>query len=686
MTVQERLQHLRRLIQTSQHQYYVDDRSDLSDEEFDAAWEQLLEIERDHPELVTPDSPSLRVGGSPADRFSKVEHPRTLLSLTNVFSAEDLMTWRERLVPQLQPDLQESLGWVLEPKIDGLSVALEYRNGLFVRGATRGNGNIGEDVTANLKTVWQIPLRIPAMPAEDVQVPEVLTVRGEVYVRKKDFAAFNATLAAQEDRVYANPRNFAAGSLRQLDPGESAKRPLRLWVFELLDIEGGPDLPTHAARLTFLAQLGLPVAHTEVHKFADSEFEALVEAADQFLDTKDELPYEVDGVVAKVDGVAAQRALGQTGRDPRWARAYKRTGEQVVTRLQEIETFVGRTGVVTPRAWLEPVRVGGVVVEHATLHNFDYVASLDLREGDQVVVMRAGDVIPRVVRALPEHRTGDESPWTPPERCPSCGGALVQQEDEVAHRCLNRNCPRQLTRAVEHFVSRGALDIRSFGVRQAELFVDQGFIGDVSDVYRLPWSRIAELKSYKERRIEGLKAGLAEAKSRLPARLLHALGIPFVGLQVAELICDEVRNLLELPHCSADDLELIDGVGPEIAGAVTEYFSDPARRRELHALALSGLRMLGPEKTAVPEAEAEDAGVAGKTFVITGRLSGFTRSEATARLKALGAKVTGSVSRKTDYVLAGKDAGSKLVKARKIGVSVLDEDGFLNLIGDLEAD
>lgn len=684
MTVQERLQHLRRLIQTSQHQYYVEDRSDLSDEEFDAAWEQLLEIERAHPELVTPDSPSRRIGGSSADRFSKVEHPHTLLSLTNVFSAEDLMTWRERLVPQLQPDLQESLGWVLEPKIDGLSVALEYRNGLFMRGATRGNGDIGEDVTANLRTLGQIPLRIPAVPAEGVPVPEVLTVRGEVYVRKEDFAAFNATLAAQEDRVYANPRNFAAGSLRQLDPNETARRPLRLWIFELLDIEGGPDLPTHKARLTFLAQLGFPVAHTAIHKFADSEFAALVEAADRFLDTKDELPYEVDGVVVKVDGVAAQRALGQTGRDPRWARAYKRAGEQVVTRLQEIETFVGRTGVVTPRARLEPVRVGGVVVEHATLHNFDYVASLDLREGDQVVVMRAGDVIPRVVKALPEHRTGDESPWKPPEVCPSCRGPLVQQENEVAHRCLNRNCPRQLTRAVEHFVSRGALDIRSFGVRQAEQFVDRGFIGDVSDVYRLPWSQIAGLKSYKERRIEGLKAGLASAKSRPPARLLHALGIPFVGLQVAELICDEVRNLLELPHCSADDLELIDGVGPEIAGAVTEYFSDPARRRELHALALSGLRMLGPEKTAVPE--AEDAGVAGKTFVITGRLSGFTRSEATARLKELGAKVTGSVSRKTDYVLAGKDAGSKLAKARKIGVSVLDEGRFLDLIGNFEAD
>ena len=683
MTVQERLQHLRRLIQTSQHQYYVDDRSDLSDEEFDAAWEQLLDIERAHPELVTPDSPSQRIGGSPASQFAKVEHPHTLLSLTNVFSAEDLMTWRERLVPQLEPDLQESLGWVLEPKIDGLSIALEYRNGLFTRGATRGDGDVGEDVTANLRTVKQIPLRIPAAPTAGVSAPEVLTVRGEVYVRKEDFVAFNTTLAAQENRVYANPRNFAAGSLRQLDPNESSRRPLRLWVFELLDIEGGPNLPTHGARLTFLAQLGFPVAHDAIHRFADGEFSALVEAADRFLDTKADLPYEVDGVVAKVDGIAAQRVLGQTGRDPRWARAYKRAGEQVVTRLLEIETFVGRTGVVTPRARLEPVPVGGVVVEHATLHNFDYVASLDLREGDQVVVMRAGDVIPRVVKALPEHRTGSGSPWTPPEHCPSCGTVLVQLEDEVAHRCLNRNCPRQLTRAIEHFVSRGALDIRSFGVRQAELFVDLGFVGDVSNVYRLPWSKIAELKSYGERRIEGLKAGLAAAKSRPPARLLHALGIPFVGLQVAELICDEVRNLLELPHCAADDLELIDGVGPEIARAVTEFFSDPVRRRELHSLALSGLCMLGPEKAAVPE--SEEAGIAGKTFVITGKLSGFTRSEATVRLKGLGAKVTGSVSGKTDYVLAGKDAGSKLAKAQKIGVSVLDERGFLDLVGNLEA-
>lgn len=684
MTVQERLQRLRRLIQTSQHQYYVDDRSDLSDEEFDAAWEQLLELERAHPGLVTPDSPSQRIGGSPTSQFAKVEHRHTLLSLTNVFSAEDLMTWRERLVPQLDPDLQESLGWVLEPKIDGLSVALEYHNGLFMRGATRGDGDVGEDVTANLRTVKQVPLRIPVVPSKGIPVPEALTIRGEIYVRKEDFAAFNATLAAQENRVYANPRNFAAGSLRQLDPNESARRPLRLWGFELLDIEGGPDLSTHEARLTFLMQLGFPVAHDAIHRFANSEFAALVQAADRFLDTKADLPYEVDGVVIKVDGVAAQQALGQTGRDPRWARAYKRAGEQVVTRLLEIETFVGRTGVVTPRARLEPVQVGGVVVEHATLHNFDYVASLDLREGDEVVVMRAGDVIPRVVKALPEHRTSDGNPWRPPTRCPSCGGVLVQHEDEVAHRCLSRNCPRQLTRAVEHFVSRGALDIRSFGVRQAELFVDLGFVGDITDVYRLPWSKIAKLKSYGDRRIEGLKAGLASAKSRPPARLLHALGIPFVGLQVAELICDEVCNLLELPHCSVDDLELIDGVGPEIAGAVTEYFSDPVRRRELHSLALSGLCLLGSAKTSVTE--SEEAGIAGKTFVITGKLSGFTRSEATVRLRELGAKVTGSVSGRTDYVLAGKDAGSKLAKAQKIGVSVLDERGFLDLISDLETD
>lgn len=684
MTVQERLRHLRRLIQTSQHQYYVEDRSELSDEEFDAAWQQLLEIERAHPALVTPDSPSQRIGGTPASQFAKVAHPRTLLSLSNVFDADELTTWRERLVPQLAPDLQGCLAWVLEPKIDGLSVALEYRNGLFVRGATRGDGDIGEDVTANLRTVKQIPLGIPVAPADDIQVPEALVVRGEVYVRKEDFAAYNASLAAQEERVYANPRNFAAGSVRQLDPGESARRPLRVWIFELLEVEGGPELPTHSARLNFLARLGFPVARDAIHTFADCEFADLVETADRFLDTKADLPYEADGIVVKVDAVAAQQALGQTGRDPRWARAYKRVGEQVVTRLLEIETFVGRTGVVTPRARLEPIRVGGVVVEHATLHNFDYVASLDLREGDQVVVMRAGDVIPRVVKALPEHRTGNERRWTPPDCCPSCGTVLVQQEDEVAHRCLNRNCPKQLTRAVEHFVSRGALDIRSFGIRQAELFVDQGFVNDLSDVYRLPWSDIAELKSYGERRIDGLKAGLAAAKSRLPARLLHALGIPFVGLQVAELICDAVPNLLELPHCSADDLELIDGIGPEIARAVTEFFAEPEHRRELQALALSGLRMLGPVKAKVRK--PSDGGVAGKTFVITGRLSGLTRSEATARLKERGAKVTGSVSGKTDYVLAGKDAGSKLDKARKIGVAVLDERGFLDLLGSTEAD
>ena len=674
----QRIDTLRKAIREHQYLYYVLDSPAVSDAEFDALLRELQRLEAAYPSLASPESPTQRVGGEPHEQFAKVRHPVPLLSLGNAFNLDELREWRTRLYRQLGEDEAARLAYVVEPKIDGLSIILHYQDGSFSLGATRGNGEVGENVTANLRTIPQVPLRLPANPHCSSPVASGLLVRGEIYVTRKDFEEFNQKQEAQGRQVYANPRNFAAGSLRQLDPSVSAERPLQLWVFQLIraSADGGVP-PSHQAHLDYLRELGFPVSDY-VRRFTDDQFDDLLAFVQGMDQTRHELPYAVDGLVIKVDSTDSQAQLGYTGKEPRWAIALKYEGEKAITRLQAIEVFVGRSGTVTPRATLTPVNIGGVVVEHATLHNFDYVQALDLRIGDAVLVTRAGDVIPRVLQALPDQRTGQEQVWSRPTACPRCSTPLKQEEGEVAFKCLNRSCPGQLTRAVEHFVSRTALDIHSFGTKQAALFVESGQICRLSDVFALPWDDIGKLKGYGDKRIAGLQAGLRAAKERHPSRLLTALGIPFVGSQVAELIVDSFPNLLALAHATTESLADIDGVGKEIAEAVVSFFADPLNRQDLHRLHLAGLAV--GESQLPPEPSEAKPDLQGQVFVITGKLEHHTRDQASALIKLRGGKVTGSVSRKTDFLLAGEAAGSKLQKARDLGIKVLNEEEFVQML------
>jgi DNA ligase (NAD+) len=669
--LEARLQDLQRAVRYHQYRYYVLDDPVISDREFDALFRELNELEEQHPELRSVTSPTQRIGGGVADRFAKTRHPRPMLSLANAFDQEDLYAWRERVKRFLPEDARANLSYVVEPKFDGLTVVLHYEQGRFVLGATRGDGEIGEDITPNLRTVRYLPLQLPADPEAGVPAPTRLVVRGEAYVEKDAFEAFNRRQAALESRTFANPRNFAAGSLRQLDSGITAGRPLRLWVYQALVLEGVEPPVSHSQALTYMAQLGLPV-YSEWRHFTDKEFDALAEYVAAFGARRHDLAFEVDGVVIKVDDLALQAQLGFTGKDPRWAIAYKYAGQEEVTKLLDIVVNVGRTGVITPNAVLEPVQIGGVTVSSATLHNEDYVRDLDIRIGDHVLVKRAGDVIPKVIRPVIDLRTGAEQPWQMPQVCPVCGEVLVRPEGEAATYCVNNACPAQLKRMVEHFVGRGAMDIEGFGTRQAELFVDKGFVHDLADVYRLPWEEIGALEGYGEKRVANLQQAVEESRQRPVARLLTGLGIRFVGSVVAELLVARYASLEELMAAPEAELSEIDGIGPKIAESVREYFSVDSNRALVHKFAELGVRVADAPR-AQRTVNAGALRFAGKTFVLTGTLPEFTRDEARAYIEARGGKVTGSVSSKTDYVVAGENAGSKLAKAEELGVALLSE-------------
>ncbi len=698
------IESLRAAVRYHQHRYYVLDDPALSDAEFDALFRELQRLEAEHPELASPDSPTVRVGGLIAERFEKVRHPAPILSLANVFGAEDMYAWRERLRRLLPAEEQAKLAYVVEPKFDGLTVVLHYENGRFVLGATRGDGEVGENITPNLRTVRVLPLTIPVeedggehglqnlrieedvtppidtqrasvsttqSPIPNPQSPSLLVVRGEAYVTVADFDAFNRSQEEQGERTYANPRNFAAGSLRLLDSGISARRPLRLWVYQALIWEGVDDPPaTHWDSLAYLKALGLPVA-AEARRFTDEQFDELVDYLSHWHDLRARLPYELDGMVVKVDSLAQQERLGFTGKDPRWAVAYKTGGEEAATKLLDITVKVGRTGVVTPNAVLEPVAIGGVTVSAATLHNEDYISELDIRVGDTVLVKRAGDVIPKVLRPLPELRDGSEQPWQMPSVCPVCGQALVRPEGEVATYCVNNACPEQLVRKVEYFVGKAALDVVGFGSRQAELFVEQGFIHDLADVFELPWETIAAMEGYGEKRVENLRAAIEAAKSRPAARLLTGLGIRFVGSSVAEIVMAAYPDLPSLMAADVASLSASEGIGPKIATSLVDFFALQPNRALIAKFAHLGVRMSGDARVA---AEGVAQPFAGLTFVITGTLPTLSREEAKVYIEERGGKVTGSVSAKTDFLLAGEKAGSKLEKAEKLGVAVVSEE------------
>ncbi len=677
----ERVDDLRQLVLHHQHRYYVLDDPEISDAAFDALFRELQSLEEQHPEFSDSNSPTIRVGGALTERFEKVEHQVPVLSLANAFGEEDLRRWRERLLRLLPEDEQALLSYVVEPKFDGLTVVLQYEDGRFTLGATRGDGEVGENITPNLRTVRQLPLQIPVLSQDEGEAatslshPGRLILRGEVYVDEDDFLEFNRSQEERGERTYANPRNFAAGSLRLLDSRISAERPLKLWTYQTFQLEADLESPvSHWDSLALLRRYGFPVCD-ESRRFSDEEWEELVGFVTNWHELRQRLPYELDGMVVKVDLLSQQERLGFTGKDPRWAVAFKTGGEEATTKLLDIGVKVGRTGAITPNAVLDPVPIGGVTVQAATLHNADYVEELDIRIGDTVLVKRAGDVIPKVLRPLTELRDGSEKPWKMPADCPSCGERLVRPPEEAATYCLNNACPDQLVRKVEYFVSRGAMDIVGFGTKQAELFVESGYIRTLADVYRLPWEQIEALEGYADKRVENLRLGVEESKSRGATRLLTALGIRFVGSVVAELLMARFDTIHELMDADVETLSEIEGVGPKIAEAVVSYFELEPNRTLVALFSEFGVDLASAHslRATVPDEQP----FTGKTFVITGTLPTLSRNEAKTCIETWGGKVTGSVSSKTDFLLAGEKAGSKLAKAQQLGIRILSEQELL---------
>jgi DNA ligase (NAD+) len=664
---------LRAAIGEANYRYYVLDDPSLSDAEYDALMRELRTLEAAHPELLTPDSPTQRVAGQAAGQFSKVRHPQPMLSLGNAMDEAELREWHaSRIVKLLGPGA--TVAYTVEPKIDGLAIALTYRDGRFAQGATRGDGEVGEDVTANLRTVGGIPLRLRNPAETGLPLATEIEVRGEVYMRTADFQALNERLEAAGEKRFANARNSAAGSLRQKDPALTASRPLRFFAYGVGPF-AGVELTGQWQLLQYLRALGFPV-NGDARRFAD--FEQVIAYCREWMARREQLPYEADGIVIKVDSFAQQRELGVVQRDPRWAIAFKFPARESVTRLTNIVVNVGRTGVLTPNAELEPAVIGGVTVRNASLHNADYIAERDIRVGDYVTVKRSGDVIPYVVGPVLALRPAGVEPWGFPATCPACGTALERVEGEAAWRCPNFGiCPAQLVRRVEHFVSRGAMDIVGIGERQAEQFVGAGWIKDVADIYGLTAEHFAGVEGYGPKRVANVLQAIADSRARPLERVIVGLGIRFVGAVAAADLAAHFGSLDAIMAAGEAELTAVDGIGPAVAGSVAQFFQREENRRVVEKLRAAGLQLAG----GAPRARAGD-GLAGKSFVLTGTLPTLTREQAGELIAAHGGKVSESVSKKTSYVVAGASAGSKLAKAEQLGVPVLDEAGLLALLGE----
>jgi DNA ligase (NAD+) len=669
-----RYEDLRSQVNFHNYRYHVLDAPVVSDAEYDKLLNELKAIEADHPDWVTPDSPTQRAGATPSDRFVKVRHPRPILSLANAFGADDARAWYER-VRKLDARVGTAK-FVVEPKIDGLSVVLHYRNGVFVQGATRGDGEVGEDITANLRTVKSIPLRIPISPSVKDPVPSYMVVRGEAFIPVKDFEQLNQQLEEAGEKTYLNPRNTAAGSLRQLDPALTASRPLTLLVYQIIYSEGGRIPTSQWELLDYLRRLGFPVTDA-AKRFND--IESTIAFAESWNKRRDELTYEADGVVIKIDDLELAASLGFVGKDPRGATAYKFPAREVTTRLMDIRVSVGRTGVLIPNAVLEPVEIGGVVVERATLHNFDYIAEKDIRVGDRVLVKRAGEVIPYVIGPVVDARTGKERKYVPPKVCPVCEQPVEHFEGEVAWYCVNAACPAQLVRNVEHFVSRGAMDIVGLGYKIVEKLIETGAVKDVADLYTLTRKGILAAVTKKDRKTkaeppgklaDNLLTSISASSERPLSRLINALGVRGVGEVMAADLSRTFGDLDALAAARADDLMQIEGVGPNIAEAVVDWFGRPANRKVLKKLKAAGV---WPVASAGEPGAAKEGPLSGLTFVVTGTLPNLSREDAKELIQARGGKVTDSVSKKTDYLVLGAEPGSKFAKAKSLGVKIIGE-------------
>ena len=670
--VAKQAEKLRRVINTHNHRYYVLDDSTISDAEYDRLLQELRALESEHPELLTPDSPTQRVGGAPADGFIQVQHSAPMLSLANAFNRDDLENWLRRtkaLVDDAEFDL------VCELKIDGLAVNLTYENGVFVRGATRGDGTVGEDVTRNLRTIKTIPLSLLK------GAPDRLDVRGEVYLPIPEFRRMNEELAAKGEQLYMNPRNTGAGSVRNLNPKVTASRNMAIWVYSLTGAGGPPPVEGHWEALDWLKSLGFRI---NPHNRICRTIEEVIDFYDHWVEARHDLPYEADGVVVKVSSLALQDALGVVGREPRWAIAYKFPAEQATTRLLEIGINVGRTGSLNPYAVLEPVVVSGVTVRNASLHNEEDIHRKDIRVGDLVTIERAGDVIPHVLGPVLSERPKGARKYKMPAKCPVCRTAIVKPDDEAMHRCPNTSCPAQFFELLKHFVSKGAADIDGLGERWCQVLIDQGIVTDLADLYTLTKDQLLQLDRMGDKLATRIMANIEASKQKPLPRLLFALGIIHVGSEVAELLTQAYNSIDEIAAATEEELAEIPGIGPKIAASIATYFQAAASKTVIEKLRAAGVTL----KQEPRQVSAVGLPLTGRTFVVTGTLSGFSRSESESRIKDLGGKVTSSVTRNTDYLVVGESPGSKLAAAERLGTAILDETAFAELLANppVEAD
>jgi len=656
-SAQQRIEALRERLRRHEHLYYVLDAPEISDAEYDGMMRDLQALEQQHPELITSDSPTQRVGGKPREGFVKVRHSRPMLSLDNAMGEDELRDFDRRVRGLLKG---EAYAYVAELKLDGLSMAVHYRDGKFVQAITRGDGVTGEDVTENARTIRSIPLQTKERGASEV--------RGEVVLTRKAFEKLNAECAAAGIRQFANPRNAAAGSLRVLDPSITASRQLEYFTYFLL--EGGAQAcPTQWQALETLKSLGFKVS---LHRKRCESIDELVDFCNHWEARRDSLPFEIDGVVAKVDSVEQQERLGWTAKAPRWAIAYKLAARQAETVVEDITVNVGRTGVLTPTAVLRPVNVGGVTVSRATLHNEDEIDRLGVEVGDTVLLERAGDVIPHVVRVVRQGETRHK--FKMPRHCPVCGGEVVRAEGEAASRCINTNCPARLKESILHFAARGVMDIDGLGDALVNQLVDQGLVRNLADLYRLTAQQLIDLERMGKKSAEKLLSNIDASRKQPLPRILNGLGIPFVGERTAQFLSEAFGDLDAIAAASEDELQRAAEVGPKVAQSIRRFFHEKRNRDLAERLRAEGLPFKYEHK------RAEGGRLAGLTFVLTGTLPSLTRDAAKERIEKAGGKVAGSVSRKTSYVVAGEEAGSKLDKARELGVPVVDEEGLIEII------
>jgi len=667
----KRIEELRKAINYHNYLYYVLDSPEISDAQYDAMFRELEELERAYPEFVTPDSPTQRVGAPPLDKFATVEHAQPMLSLANAFTDEEAREFDERVRRFLQ--WSGTIEYVVEPKMDGVAVELVYINGSLTTGSTRGDGIRGEDVTQNIRTIKSIPLRLlePQPPAPPI--PERVDVRGEVYMRIKDFLELNEKRRESGEPLFANPRNAAAGSLRQLDSSITAQRPLDMFAYGIGELRG-VSFDTHWEVLQGLKAWGLKV--NPLVKLCKGIDEA-IDRYHELLEMRHELPYEADGAVLKVNSISLQRALGEISRSPRWAIAFKFPSKQETTVVRDIQVQVGRTGVLTPVAILEPVRVGGVQVSRATLHNQDEVERKDVRVGDTVIVQRAGEVIPEIVSVVIEKRPPGAKPFRMPEKCPVCGARVERLEGEVAHRCMGISCPAKLKESIIHFASKRAMDIDGMGEKLVDQLVEKGLVKSLDDIYRLTLENLASLERMAEKSASNVLEAIEKSKEIPLDRFYYALGIRHVGEHLARVLARHYPDPRLLMDAKEEELEAIRDIGPKVARAVASFFREPQNRKVVEELFRLGVRPVAPST-------ARPSPLQGKTVVFTGALSSMTRQETQALVERLGGRPASSVSRKTDIVVAGPGAGSKLREAQNLGIPVISEEEFLKMVAQAE--